>query len=138
MFHQGNVNKTVYFFLVLLKCREIVTVKTVALYKKLYVFDLKSQKQEKEAGTNLIVLCHSRNMVGQFKKAYLHRPIKILHFLTSARIKKCLAYLQNILAFLTRNHLQVELRIWQGIFLHVFPVYIIVPCLYLSLRLQTT
>ena len=29
-------------------------------------------------------------MVGQFKKAYLHRPIKILHFLTPARIQKCL------------------------------------------------
>ena len=29
-------------------------------------------------------------MVGQFKKAYLHRPIKILHFLTLARIQKYL------------------------------------------------
>ena len=47
-----------------------------------------SQKQEKEAGTNFVLLCQSRNMVGQFKKAYLHRPIKILHFLTPARIQK--------------------------------------------------
>ena len=44
--------------------------------------------QEKEAGTNFVLLCQSSNMVGQFKKAYLHRPIKILHFLTPARIKK--------------------------------------------------
>ena len=29
-------------------------------------------------------------MVGQFKGAYLQRPIKILHFLTLARIQKCL------------------------------------------------
>ena len=27
-------------------------------------------------------------MVGQFKKVYLHRPIKILYFLTPARIQK--------------------------------------------------
>ena len=33
--------------------------------------------QEKEAGTNFVLLGQSRNMVGQFKKAYLHRPIKI-------------------------------------------------------------
>ena len=38
-------------------------------------------------------------MVGQFKKAYLHRPIKILHFLTPSRIQKCLTYLQNICAY---------------------------------------
>ena len=29
-------------------------------------------------------------MIGQFKKAYLHRLIKILHFLTHAEIQKCL------------------------------------------------
>ena len=66
-------------------------------------------------------------MIGQFKKAYLHRPIKILHFLTTARIQKCLTQLQNILAFLTINHLQTESWIQQGIFLHVIPVRIIVP-----------
>ena len=49
-----------------------------------------SYKQEKEAGTNFVLLCWSRNMVGQFEKAFLHRPIKILHFLTPARIQKCL------------------------------------------------
>ena len=36
------------------------------------------------------LLCELRNMVGQFKKAYLHRPIKILHFLTPPRIQKYL------------------------------------------------
>ena len=49
-------------------------------------------------------------MVGQFKKAYLHRPIKILHFLTPAIIQKYLTHLQSILAFLTINHLQAESR----------------------------
>ena len=41
------------------------------------------------SSTNFVLLCQSRNMVGQFKKAYLHRSIKILHFLTPARIQKC-------------------------------------------------
>ena len=35
-------------------------------------------------------------MAGQFKKAYLQRPIKILHFLTLARIQKCLISPQQI------------------------------------------
>ena len=34
-------------------------------------------------------------MVGQFNKAYLHRPIEILHFLTLAKIQKRLTQLQN-------------------------------------------
>ena len=72
-------------------------------------------------------------MVGQIKQACLHRPIKILHFLTPARIQKCLTQLQNILAFLTINHLQAESRIQQGIFLHVIPVCVIVPCIYSTL-----
>ena len=76
-------------FLVLLKYREIITIKTVTLYKKLYFF-IKSLKQGKEIGTNFFLLFSSRNMVGHFKKVYLHRPIKILRFLTPARIKKCL------------------------------------------------
>ena len=46
--------------------------------------------QEKESSSNFILLCHARNKVGQFKRAYLHRPIKILHFLTPPRIQKCL------------------------------------------------
>ena len=59
------------------------------------------------------VLCQSRNMVGQFKKICDN--------------EKSLTWLQNILAFLTINHLQAELRIEQGILLHVIPVCIIVP-----------
>ena len=55
--------------------------------------------QEKEAGTNFILLYQLRNKVGQFKKAYLQRPIKILHFLTSARIQKCLIELQIFFSF---------------------------------------
>ena len=47
-------------------------------------------KQEKEVGTNFVSLCQSRNIVGQFKKSYLHRKIKILRFLTPGRIQKCL------------------------------------------------
>ena len=46
--------------------------------------------QEKEADTNPALLCKSRSMVGQFKKGYLHGPITILHFLTPAKIQKCL------------------------------------------------
>ena len=66
-------------------------------------------------------------MIGQFEKAYFHRPIKILHFFTSARIQKCLTQPQNFLSFLTINHLQAESCVWQGVFLHVLPVRIIVP-----------
>ena len=77
--------------------------------------------------TIFVLLCQSRNVVGQLKEAYLHKPIKILHFLTPARIQKGLTYLQNILAFLTTNHPQDEPPIQQGIFLHVIPVHIIVP-----------
>ena len=74
MFWNSNVNKSL-FFLVSLKYREIITVKS-----------LKSKKK-KEAGTHFVLLCHSRNMVGQFKKAYLHRPIKFPHFLTRENSK---------------------------------------------------
>ena len=56
--------------------------------------------QEKEVATNFVLLCQSRNMVGHFKKAYMHISVKNLHFLTPARIQ--------ILAFSTRNHLQAE------------------------------
>ena len=47
MFHNCNGNKTVYFFLVLLKYRENIKVKTVTLYKKLYFFSLKVFKARK-------------------------------------------------------------------------------------------
>ena len=42
MFCKSNVNKTVRLFLVLLKHREIITVKIVKLCKKLYFFHQKS------------------------------------------------------------------------------------------------
>ena len=71
-----------------------------------------------EACTNLVLLCQSRNMVGQFRKPYLHRPIKILHFLTPGKIQKRLNITSKYLAFLTIN-LQAESPIKQGIFLHV-------------------
>ena len=48
-------------------------------------FSLKFLKAKKEAGTNFVLLYQLRNMVGQFKKAY-----QVLHFLTPARIQKCL------------------------------------------------
>ena len=71
-----------------------MTVKTVALCKKLYFFPEKSKKQEKEASTNLILLSQSRNMVGQFMKTYLHRPIKILQFLAPWKIQTSSTQLQ--------------------------------------------
>ena len=52
---------------------------------------------------------------------------RIYTFSYTARIQKYLAYLQNILAFLTKNHLQAESHKYQGIFLHVIPVRIIAP-----------
>ena len=45
-------------------------------------------------------------MVGKFKKNHLYRPIKILLYLTLARIKKCIPYalyLQDVLDFLTKK-----------------------------------
>ena len=46
MFRKSNLNKTVYFFFVSLKYREIIKVKTVALYKK--IFFIKSLKRKKK------------------------------------------------------------------------------------------
>ena len=48
--------------------------------------------------------CESRNMIGQFMKTYLHRPIAILHFPTQGRIEKCFTDHRNILAFLSRAY----------------------------------
>ena len=83
-------------------------------------------KSKKKAATNFVLLCYLRNIVGQYKKAYLQRTIKILHFLTPMKIQKCFTKLENILAFLTINHLQAESHRYQGIFIHVIPVNIIV------------
>ena len=66
--------------------------KAVTLYKSL-------ENKKRKLGTNFILLCQSRNMVGQFKKDYLHRPIKFLHFLTPVRIQKCLKTLKYFSLF---------------------------------------
>ena len=50
-----------------------------------FIFFIKSLKnKKKEADTNFLLLCH---IVGQFKKAHLQRPIKILFFLKAANSK---------------------------------------------------
>ena len=48
MFRKSNVNKLV-FFLLSLKYKEIITVKTVVLYKKLFFFSLKVLKVRKRS-----------------------------------------------------------------------------------------
>ena len=51
-----------------------------------------SKTQDKEAGINLVFLSRLRNMVQRFMKTYLHRPIKVLQFLTRGEIQKYLTY----------------------------------------------
>ena len=53
MFCKSNVNKTVSFFLFLLKYRDITTFKTLTRHKKPYFFHLKSKKQEKQVAMTL-------------------------------------------------------------------------------------
>ena len=53
-----------------------------------FFFSLKVLKARKRSCTNFVLLCQLRNMAGQIKKAYLHKPIKILRFFTPARIQK--------------------------------------------------
>ena len=49
MFRKSNANKRVQFFLASLKYREIITVKTVTFYKKLYSLKvLKARKRSYE------------------------------------------------------------------------------------------
>ena len=67
------------------KYREVIMVKIVTFFIK----SLKT-KGKKNAGVNFVLLCQLRNIIEQFKKAYLHRPIRILHFLTPATTQKCL------------------------------------------------
>ena len=50
---------------------------------------MSSKNEEKEAGTNFVLLSRSRNMIGRFMKTYLHKPIKILQFLSRGKILKC-------------------------------------------------
>ena len=49
-----------------------------------------SKKSGKETGTNFVLLSPSRNLIWWFIKDYLHEPIKVLQFLSSGKIKKCL------------------------------------------------
>ena len=67
MFYKSNVNKTVQFFLVSLKYREIITVETQTLYKKLYFF-IKRIKSKKKMLALTSFYCVSREMwLGNFK-----------------------------------------------------------------------
>ena len=52
MFCKSNVNKAVSLFLVWLKYRDITTVKTVKLYKKLYFFTKGLKIKEKKLALN--------------------------------------------------------------------------------------
>ena len=63
-------------------------------------------------------------MVGHFKKTYLHGPIKILQFLTPARIQKRLTE-----ALLAIHHLTAESHMPFHVYLHVIPVCIIDSCI---------
>ena len=56
MFRKSNVNKTVEFFVY----REFVTVKTAAVYKKLYFFSLKVLKARKRSWQALASLYYVR------------------------------------------------------------------------------
>ena len=62
-------------------------VQTVALCKKGFCQE-KSKMLEQEADTNFISLFELRNMIQQILKTYLHRPTKILQFLTPGRIQR--------------------------------------------------
>ena len=64
-------------------------------------------------------------MVGQFKKAYLPRPIKILHFLTPARIQKRITS-KYFSLFNNKPPAGWVTHITSD--LHAIPVRIIVPC----------
>ena len=79
-----------FFFLVSLKYREIVTVKTVTLYKKLYFFIKSLESKKKKLALTSFQYVNQETWLGNSKKAYLHRPIKILQFPIPARIQKCL------------------------------------------------
>ena len=64
---------------------EIVKVKRVKLTKKLDFFNKKSKKLEQETDTKFVM---SRNVIQQFMKTYLHRPIKIQQFIHPREFKK--------------------------------------------------
>ena len=63
-------------------------VNTIIPCKLKLFFHEKSTVQEKETGTNFVLLSQLANMIGQFKKTYLHGPIKTLQFLAPTRSQK--------------------------------------------------
>ena len=93
------------------------------LFKALKAFFIKVLKL---AGTSFVSLFQLRQAIGILKKTCLRRPIEILYFLPG-RFSKCLTLL---FVFSIRGHMQAEACIYkQGIFIHVFPIRIIVPWL---------
>ena len=93
------------------------------LFKALKAFFIKVLKL---AGTSFVPLFQLRQAIGILKKTCLRRPIEILYFLPG-RFSKCLTLL---FVFSIRGHMQAEACIYkQGIFIHVFPIRIIVPWL---------
>ena len=87
IFRKDNVKKNKLFNeLVSLLTKEFITVKTVTLCKKLHFFHQKFKKQEKEAATNFVSLSQPRDTIRKFMKTYLHRPIKILQFITPGKV----------------------------------------------------
>ena len=81
MFHKSNVNKTVQFFLALLKYREVITVKTITLHKKLIFFikNLKSNKKKLVQKNGWAIQESLFAYTNQFST-----------FFTPGRIQKCL------------------------------------------------
>ena len=51
-----------------------------------FIKDLKNKKKKL-----VLTLFYHADRAGQFKKTYVHRPIKVLHFPKPVRIQKCLA-----------------------------------------------
>ena len=77
--------------------REIITIKTVILYKKCIIF----MKSLKSKSKKLVVIMFY----------YLHRSIKILRFLTPTRIQKMFNTTSKYFSFFKENHVSTELRI---------------------------
>ena len=69
-------------------CNGHANMKIILCKLNFMFFVNKSEKQEKEADTNFL-FSQSRNMIRRFVKANLHRPMKILQFLTLGRIQNC-------------------------------------------------
>ena len=79
----------------------------------------KSKNQEKEAGTNFVLLSFSRNMIEPFMKANLQRPMKIQRFLIPERIqKRCALELscshQPVLCKMHQHFMSVYMNLWMN------------------------